>query len=150
MKFSKIPIELTLGVYLLAWIPYIALTKGLSSMTQPGMARPLTGLEILPASLVLLWLMTYAFLAVSGWSRSATQVSISGRSWPRPRPWTALAGVGAGLLLLTVPLSFTFKGVSIPFVQLLMRGDVLLIAPLVDMIGGRRVRWWSWVALCLV
>lgn len=150
MKSVKIPIEATLGAYLLVWIPYIALTKGLSSISQPGLGRPLTGLEILPASLVLLLLMTYAFLAVSGWSRSASQMSLGGRSWPRPRPWTALAGAGAGLLLLTVPLSFTFKGVSIPFVQLLMRGDVLLIAPLVDLIGGRRVRWWSWVALALV
>jgi drug/metabolite transporter (DMT)-like permease len=31
-----------------------------------------------------------------------------------------------------------------------MRGDILLIAPLVDLMFGRRVRWWSWVALLLV
>jgi drug/metabolite transporter (DMT)-like permease len=34
--------------------------------------------------------------------------------------------------------------------QLLMRGDVLVIAPLVDLIAGRRVRWFSWAALLLV
>jgi hypothetical protein len=150
MKPIKIPMEAALAAYLLVWIPYIGLTKGLSSIAQPGLGRPLTGLEILPVSLVLLWAMTYAFLWVSGWSRSAHQVSVAQRSLPRPRFWTAIAGVGAGLLLLTVPLSFTFKGVSIPFVQLLMRGDVLLIAPIVDLMSRRRVRWWSWVALLLV
>ena len=49
-----------------------------------------------------------------------------------------------------MPLSLTFRGVSIPFIQLLMRGDILIIAPLVDVMFGRRVRWWSWVALVLV
>lgn len=40
-------------------------------------------------------------------------------------------------------MSFSFQGVSIPYVQLLMRGDILIIAPLVDIVFGRRVRWWS-------
>jgi drug/metabolite transporter (DMT)-like permease len=31
-----------------------------------------------------------------------------------------------------------------------MRGDILLIAPLIDLMFGRRVRWWSWAALVLV
>jgi drug/metabolite transporter (DMT)-like permease len=34
--------------------------------------------------------------------------------------------------------------------QLLMRGDILLIAPLVDLMFRRRVRWWSWTALVMV
>jgi drug/metabolite transporter (DMT)-like permease len=51
---------------------------------------------------------------------------------------------------VTVPLSFTFQGVSIPFIQLLMRGDILLIAPLVDIMAGRKVRWYSWISLLLV
>jgi hypothetical protein len=54
------------------------------------------------------------------------------------------------MVLCTVPLSFTFSDVSIPFIQLLMRGDILLIAPLVDLLAGRRVRWWSWCALVIV
>jgi hypothetical protein len=33
------------------------------------------------------------------------------------------------------------------FMMLLMRGGVLVIAPLVDVLGRRRVRWFSWVAL---
>jgi len=61
-----------------------------------------------------------------------------------------MSGFGTALVLFTVPLSFTFQGVSIPFIQLLMRGDILVIAPLVDLMFGRRVRWWSWTALALV
>jgi hypothetical protein len=33
--------------------------------------------------------------------------------------------------------------------MLLMRGGVLVIAPLVDAISGRKVRWYSWTALAL-
>src|SRR5690606_26478974 len=61
-----------------------------------------------------------------------------------------VSGFGTALILFTVPLSFTFTDVSIPFIQLLMRGDILLIAPIVDICFGRRVRWWSWVALVMV
>ncbi len=53
-------------------------------------------------------------------------------------------------MLFTVPLSYTFQGVSIPFIQLIMRGDILVIAPLVDIAFSRRVRWWSWCALGMV
>jgi hypothetical protein len=53
------------------------------------------------------------------------------------------------MILVTVPLSYTFANVSIPFVQLLMRGDILLVAPLVDLISRRKVGWYSWAALVL-
>jgi hypothetical protein len=69
---------------------------------------------------------------------------------PVPTRYTVLSGVGTALVLFTVPLSFTFTNVSIPFIQLLMRGDILVIAPLVDFMFGRRVRWWSWTALVIV
>ena len=62
----------------------------------------------------------------------------------------APSAASASLVLFTVPLSFTFEGVSIPFIQLIMRGDILVIAPLVDLLFGRKVRWWSWTALVMV
>jgi drug/metabolite transporter (DMT)-like permease len=67
-----------------------------------------------------------------------------------PTRYTLISGIGTALILFTVPLSFTFENVSIPFIQLLMRGDILLIAPLVDIVFGRKVRWWSWAALLMV
>jgi len=150
MKPERVPLEASVALYLAAWIPYFALNRGLASVVHPALGRPMTGLEILPASLLFLTAFTYLFLFAGGWWKLAPRTRIGPIDLPRPAPWTALAGVGAAGLLLTVPLSVTFKGVSIPFVQLLMRGDVLIIAPLVDLLTGRRVRWWSWIALGLV
>lgn len=150
MTLKRAPLEAIVAVYFGAWIPYFALNRGLASVVQPALGRPMTGLEILPASLMLLTVFTYLFMIVSGWWRLAPRLRMGPLELPAPSRWTAIAGVGAASLLLTVPLSVTFKGVSIPFVQLLMRGDVLIIAPVVDLITRRRVRWWSWTALSLV
>ena len=144
------PIELLSLLYFLAYIPYAVLTRWLATVPYAPFGRPLTGLEILPATTLLSGALTLVFVWLSGWWREAHQTERLGVRWPTPTRWTVLSGIGTAMLLFTVPLSFTFKGVSIPFMQLLMRGDVLIIAPLVDVIFGRRVRWYSWIALILV
>ncbi|MBL8552174.1 MAG: hypothetical protein JNJ73_19455 [Hyphomonadaceae bacterium] len=150
MRLTRLPIEAATFIYVLFYIPYMACARGLSTTPQPGMSRTLSGLETLPAVLILGSSMILVFVVWSGWYRSANQARVMGVSVPWPRWSTVLSGVGTAMLLFTVPLSLTFEGVSIPFMQLIMRGDVLIIAPLVDLIFGRRVRWWSWVALGLV
>ncbi|MBB3911186.1 hypothetical protein [Sphingomonas desiccabilis] len=150
MRWKSLPLEGIVGLYFLAYIPNILITKLLTSAPDPTLGRPLTGLETLPASLILNLLLTYLFIWWSGWHRDAKAVRIAGRRVPIPTRYTFLSGIGTALVLFTVPLSFTFQGVSIPFIQLLMRGDILIIAPLVDILFGRRVRWWSWVALVMV
>ena len=117
---------------------------------HPDRGRPLTGLETLPASLIVNLVLTYLFIWLSGWHRDAHGVNIGGTRVPVPTRYTVLSGIGTALVLFTVPLSFTFTDVSIPFIQLLMRGDILVIAPLVDFMFGRRVRWYSWTALVIV
>ena len=47
----------------------------------------------------------------------------------------------------TTTLAFTFGGLSIVLVLVLLRGGTLVIAPIVDRIVGRRVRWFSWAAM---
>jgi protein-tyrosine-phosphatase len=47
----------------------------------------------------------------------------------------------------TTTLAFTFGGLSIVVVLVLLRGGTLIIAPTVDRIVGRRVRWFSWTAM---
>jgi hypothetical protein len=136
--------------YLACWIPTIALTRSITSIAPAGMNRPLTGLEILPVTNIAVSVLIYFFFTVTGWWKSTHQARILGMTLPVPTRWTAMAGLGSALLLITVPLSLTFPGVSIPFIQLLMRGDVLLIAPLVDKISGRKIHWYSWVAMLLV
>jgi drug/metabolite transporter (DMT)-like permease len=143
-------LEGIVGLYFLSYIPNVLLTRLATSDVHPDRGRPLTGLETLPSSLLINLVLTYAFIAVSGWHRDAHARVIAGARVPVPTRYTALSGVGTALVLFTVPLSFTFTNVSIPFIQLLMRGDILLIAPLVDLLFRRRVRWWSWAALAMV
>src|SRR5580698_5774291 len=146
----RMPIQLLALLYFLAYIPYAVITRWFATIPYPPLGRALTGLEILPAATLLSGVFTFLFAWLSGWWRRAHRLDFNGLSLPVPTRWTALSGIGTAMLLFTVPLSFTFKGVSIPFMQLLMRGDVLIIAPLVDLISGRRVRWFSWLALVLV
>lgn len=143
-------LEATVVLYFFAYVPNIVALKLITSRVHPQLGRPLTGLETLPITLILNMLMTYLFIWLSGWHRDAHGVVLGGRRLPVPTRYTALSAVGTALVLFTVPLSFTFPDVSIPFMQLLMRGDILLIAPVVDLLFGRRVRWWSWVALLMV
>lgn len=147
---AAMPIEGWVLLYLLLYLPNAMITKWLTSVDRPDLGRSLTGLETLPASLTISLVLTYLFIWLSGWHRDAHGVVIAGRRLPRPTRYTLLSGVGTALILFTVPMSFTIEGVSIPFMQLLMRGDILVIAPVVDLIFGRKVRWWSWTALVLV
>jgi len=145
-----ISLEALTALYMLSYLPNVIATRLVTTRPQPGLGRALTGLETLPASLILNLVLTYAFIGLSGWHRDAHGVRVGGVRLPVPTRATALSGVGTALILFTVPLSLTFQGVSITFIQLLMRGDILVIAPLVDLMFGRRVRWWSWLALAMV
>ena len=147
---SWMPMEGWIVFYLLLYLPNAMITKLITSQADTELGRPLTGLETLPASLTISLVLTYLFIWLSGWHRDANSVKLAGKRFPIPTRYTFLSGLGTALILFTVPLSFTIKGVSIPFMQLLMRGDILIIAPLVDFIFGRKVRWWSWVALVMV
>jgi hypothetical protein len=143
-------IELVVLLYFLSYVPNIVVTKLVTSIPHPAFGRPLTGLETLPSTLIMSMVLTYLFIWLSGWHRDSNTTTIAGKRIPIPTRYTALSGLGTALILFTVPLSFTFEGVSIPYIQLLMRGDILIIAPLVDLMFGRKVRWWSWVALVMV
>jgi drug/metabolite transporter (DMT)-like permease len=144
------PLEGFVALYLLVYLPNVMITRLVSTTPHPALGRPLTGLETLPASLIISMVLTWLFIWLSGWHRDAHAATVLGRRIPVPDRYTLLSGIGTSFILFTVPLSFTIRDVSIPFIQLLMRGDVLVIAPLVDLAFGRRVRWWSWVALAMV
>jgi len=145
-----LPLEAWVGLYLLLYLPNVMITRWVATTPHAGLGRPLTGLETLPVSLIFNMVLTYLFIWLSGWHRDANAVRLAGLRVPLPTRLTLLSGIGTALVLFTVPLSFTIPDVSIPFMQLLMRGDILLIAPLLDLAFGRKVRWWSWVALAMV
>lgn len=150
LRGTALPLEGFVLLYLLAYLPNVIITRLVTTTPHPGLGRPLTGLETLPASLIINMVLTCGFIWLSGWHRDANHVALGAFRVPFPTRYTVLSGLGTALILFTVPLSFTIPDVSIPFIQLIMRGDILIIAPLVDMMFGRKVRWWSWTALAMV
>jgi hypothetical protein len=130
------------------YVPYTGVVRAVSRGAWPG-AEALAGASILPLSTAISIVIMLGFLIGTGWWRFATQLQLGGISLPRPTRWTALSGLCTAGILTTTTLAYTFEGISIVFAMLLMRGGVLIIAPVVDALTGRSSRWFSWVGLAL-
>ena len=89
------------------------------------------------------------FLTIKGWWQYGGRKKILGREVFWPGKWTFLSGLCCTIISTTTTLAYTFPGVSIVFVMLLMRGGVLIIAPITDFFCKREVRWYSWAGLFL-
>ncbi len=135
--------------YFACYVPYSALTKALSRGVYPGMERPLAGFELLPFSLMASMVGMFAFITLKGWWKHAHHTRVLHLDVPHPTRWTFLSGLCTAGIVATTTMAYTFGGVSIVFVMLLMRGGVLIIAPIVDAISKRKVRWFSWSGLVL-
>jgi protein-tyrosine-phosphatase len=136
--------------YFLWYAPYAGLTKALSNGLLPGMDAQVGGLVLLPAAALGTVIGCLVFLVGSGWWRHAY-----GRREPTdaPAPWprrsTVIAGLFMALIIATTTLNYTFAGVSILFMLLMMRGGVLILSPIVDVARRRKVRPYSWAALAV-
>ncbi|MCY1077959.1 hypothetical protein [Archangium lansingense] len=135
--------------YFACYAPYSALTKALSHGALEGMTRGISGFELLPWSTLASGLGMFLFLTGRGWWQYASTRTFLGLRIPFPGPWTFLSGLCSAAIIATTTLAYTFSGTSIVFMMLLMRGGVLILAPLVDVLSQRRVAWPSWVALGL-
>jgi hypothetical protein len=113
------------------------------------MERGVPGLSLLPASTFASLVGMMVFISAMGWWRYAGRRTVLGAQVPVPGRWTLLSGLCSAAIIGTTTLAYTFSGASIVFMMLLMRGGVLVIAPIVDAISRRRVRWSSWAALSL-
>jgi drug/metabolite transporter (DMT)-like permease len=134
--------------YFAAYAPYSALTKALTSGLLEGVPK-LSGTALLPISVMASALGMYVMLTALGWWHYATPWVVGGVTLRRPRLLTLVSGACTSAIVLTTTLAYTFDGVSIVFAMLLMRGGVLVIAPFVDILAKRHVRWFSWLALAL-
>lgn len=132
--------------YFAAYAPYSFLTKALS---DGHLGPPVPGNSILPISTSASFVVMVVFLASTGWWRSASKRTVFGREVPVPTRWTLLSGLCGATILTTTTLAYTISGVSIVFMMLLMRGGMLVMAPIVDALSRRHVNWYSWVALGL-
>ena len=126
--------------YFLFYTPYSGLTRALSNGILTG-HRPLRGTVLLPVSVTAVAAGMLGFITVMKWWKYAGHREFLGISIPFPRRLTFLSGVCMSIIMGTTTLAFAFEGVSIVLVLVLLRGGVLIIAPLVDSIVGRRVRW---------
>lgn len=135
--------------YFVFYLPYSALIRVITRGLLPGMNGPLSGFELLPSTVIATAVTMPLFITLIGWWKYAGRRKFFGRSIPFPSGWIYLSGIGMAVIIGTTTLSYTFSGVSILLALLLLRGGVLILAPLVDLSFKRRVRWFSWVALAL-
>ena len=130
---------LALG-YFVFYVPYSFLIKIVTNRFWPGLDENVSGFRLLPGVVVAIALLVPLIITYQGWWKYAR----------RPRGLVIVSGLGTAIIIGTTTLAFTFTGVSIIFALLLMRGGVLILAPMVDLLYRRRVRWFSWAALGLV
>jgi hypothetical protein len=139
---------LVLG-YFTFYLPYSALIKIITTRQWPGLKGPISGFELLPSTVVATAVAASLLITLMGWWKYAGRRDCFGLSIPFPSRWTFLSGLGLAVIIGTTTLAYTFNGVSILLTLLLLRGGVLIIAPIVDVVFHRRVRWFSWTALTL-
>ena len=129
------------------YTPYSGLTKALSSGLLPGTNGTVKGPVLLPLSAIGTVAGMLGFITVMGWWKYAGRREFFGVQVPFPRKLTFLSGVCMATIMGTTTLAFTFAGLGIVLVLVLLRAGTLVIAPIVDQIVGRRVRWFSWTAM---
>ena len=139
---------LALG-YFLCYIPFAALTRALSTGLVPGVNEEVGGLVLLPAAAIGVLIGTCGFLWATGWWRSIGLRELGGRRRRFPTPTMLVAGIAMAVIIGTTILNFTFVGVSILFMLLMMRAGTLTLAPIVDLIRRHRIRAHAWAGLVL-
>lgn len=143
---------LALG-YFAFYVPYSGLANSLTRGFLPGAGKPASGLELLPAVALGVIAGVALFLGLSGWWRHA-RLPLPTRGGERaekryPGREVLLASLFHALIIGATALNYSFEGISILFVLLLMRGGVLVLSPVVDTLRRRSVHPASWLALGL-
>ena len=81
-------LETWVGIYLLLYLPNVMITRFITTNPHPELGRPLTGLETLPASLIISTVLTYLFIWLSGWHRDANSFQLGDSRIPIPTRFT--------------------------------------------------------------
>ncbi len=131
------------------YTPYAGLSKAVTSGLVPGVPKGLLGLEILPAAILGTVFMVPLIITLLGWWKYARFRRFAGIPLPVTTPAIALSGLGLALIIGSTTVAFTFKGISIVLALIMMRGGLLIMAPVIDAAYNRRVRWFSWAALVI-
>lgn len=146
--------------YFAAYWPYSAITKlvtdkKISEMPNlpewlNGIAAGLPGPEVLPLSVFASVLGALVFLWARGLFKYAPKrYNIGGLSIPGPDKYTFASGLCSSVIIATTTLAYTFTGVSVIFIMLIMRGGLLILGPVIDLLNKRTVRWFSYAGMIL-
>jgi protein-tyrosine-phosphatase len=144
---------LGLGIgYFLWYTPYSGLAKAMSSGLLSTTNGPVGGLVLLPAAALGTLVAMPLTLTILRWWHYAGRRRLGRVSLPVPGRATAMSALWMALIVGTTTLNFTFPGVTILLVLILMRIGTLIISPSLDMLRYRKIQWYSAVAvgLCLV
>ncbi len=134
--------------YFACYVPYSFMTKVMSKGLLPVLdGTGLAGFSILPVTALATMIAMIFVISFLGWWKYATHSTVFGLSIPHPTIWTFLSGVCTSLIIGTTTLAYTFDGLNIVFAMVLMRGGVLIIAPIVDKITKRKVRWFAYAGM---
>jgi hypothetical protein len=125
-------------LYFVAYTPYAGLVKAMSAGRLPGLGG-IDGLTLLPSVLAGTIITLPVYVLLLGWWRYARV----------PTRAVVISGFGTSLIIATTTLAYCFHNISVLFALLLLRGGMLVIAPITDLLGRRRVRWFSSVALVI-
>ncbi len=132
------------------YVPYGAMTKALSKGLFSDSGQSISGFQMLPTVVIATFIALAVISYFMGWYRFAGTAEILGGNIPfATNRWTLFSGIATAFIIITTTLAYSFVGISIVFAALLMRGGVLLMAPLVDWKYKRKVKWYSIVALIL-
>ncbi|MDH7448110.1 arsenate reductase/protein-tyrosine-phosphatase family protein [Aquimarina sp. 2201CG14-23] len=140
---------LALG-YFAFYVPYSGMTKILSKGLFSDTATSISGFTLLPMVLIGTVLGFSIILILTGWWKQAGTVKILGINIPfASNKYTFFSGIATAVIIATTTLAYSFTGISIVFAALLMRGGVLIMAPFIDKVYGRKIHWYSWLAFGL-
>jgi len=153
MASSRRQFKLTIWGLAVGYFLFYAAYSGLLRSTTEGLLDPnhgrISGFQLLPTVNLSAAIVLFVLITFSGWWKHVGHRKLVGFTIPFPHPGIFLSGIGTAIIISTTTLAFTFTGVSILFALLLMRGGVLTMAPIVDRVFRRRVRWFSWTAFSL-
>jgi hypothetical protein len=144
----------SLGIWALAlgyfafYVPYSGLTKAVTSGLLSG-GKSVSGFALLPSTVIATATSMWLFITVMGWWKHAGRTQIFGYNMIAPKKHTLLSGIAFSTIIIATTLAYSFSGVSILFALILMRSGVLIMAPVIDRLFQRRVRWFSWAGLLL-
>jgi len=118
---------------LVCYIPLYMLTRMAAKGLFPSLhGEGLSSFEILPLYAIGNIVANTLFYWVSGWWKNIPITKVWGVKIPKVRWYIWISGLCITGQIFAAIWAYTFQGISIVFVALILKGGVLILAPTVD------------------